>query len=120
MTSEREKILAERRALRREYGELYDRVSQLLFNWDSIGINFEYNTDEYEPEVGTILPRLRSCACAEDVQQVVYKELCRWFDVEDAGLYDNPQYSKCDDAKLMIKIAGIIEDEFGWEDNGKE
>ena len=35
-------------------------------------------------------------------------------------MYDNPQYSKCDDAKQMIKIADIIEDEFGWQDNGKE
>ena len=35
-------------------------------------------------------------------------------------MYDNPQYSQCDDAKQMIKIAHIIEDEFGWEDNGKE
>jgi hypothetical protein len=35
-------------------------------------------------------------------------------------MYDNPQYSKCDNAKQMIKIADIIEDEFGWEDNGKE
>ena len=35
-------------------------------------------------------------------------------------MYDNPSYSKCDDAKQMIKIVGIIEDEFGWEVNGKE
>jgi hypothetical protein len=35
-------------------------------------------------------------------------------------IYDNPQYANCDDAKQMIKIAGIIQDEFGWEDNGKE
>ena len=35
-------------------------------------------------------------------------------------MYDNPDYSKCDDAKQMIKIAGIIQDEFGWVDNGKE
>ena len=35
-------------------------------------------------------------------------------------MYDNPDYAKCDDAKQMIKILDIIEDEFGWEDNGKE
>ena len=85
MTSKREKIQAERRALRREYGELYDHVSQLLFNWDPIGINFEVNTDEYEPEVSTILPRLRSCTSAEDVQRVVHEEFCRWFDADMAG-----------------------------------
>jgi hypothetical protein len=85
MSTEREKIQAERKALRREYGELYDRVSRLLFNWDPIGINFEDNTDEYEPEVGSILPRLRSCASAADVQRVVHEEFCRWFDVDQAG-----------------------------------
>ena len=35
-------------------------------------------------------------------------------------MYDNPNYSKCDEAKQMIKLVDIIEDEFGWEDNGKE
>jgi hypothetical protein len=80
-----DKILAKRRALRREYGDLYDRMSQLLFSWDPIGINFEDNTDEYEPEVDTILPRLRACVSAEDVQRVVYEEFCQWFDVDLAG-----------------------------------
>jgi hypothetical protein len=85
MTTDGEKIQAERKALRREYGELYDRLSRLLFKWDPIGINFEENTDEYEPEVGTILPRLRSCATADDVQKVVHDEFCRWFDADQAG-----------------------------------
>lgn len=35
-------------------------------------------------------------------------------------MYDNPEYANCDDAKQMIKIADIIQDEFGWQDNGKE
>ena len=83
--NEQEKIEAKRRALRREYGKLYERVSQLLFEWDPIGINFEDNTDEYEPEVDTILPRLRSCAGAGDVQRVVHEEFCRWFDADLAG-----------------------------------
>jgi hypothetical protein len=85
MTTEKEKIQAERKSLRREYGELHDRLSRLLFKWDPIGINFEDNTDEYEPEVDTILPRLRSCGSAEDVQRVVYEEFCRWFDPDQAG-----------------------------------
>ncbi len=29
-------------------------------------------------------------------------------------MYDNPQHAKCDEAKQMIKIANIIEEEFGW------
>jgi hypothetical protein len=85
VTTERDKIQAERKALRQEYADLYDRVSRLLFKWDPIGINFADNSDEYEPEVDTILPRLRTCATAEDVQRVVHEEFCRWFDVDEAG-----------------------------------
>jgi hypothetical protein len=88
MTTERERIRANRRAIRREYGDLYDRVLQILFEIDPIGINFSHNTDEYEPEVDTILPRLRSCTSARDVQQVVHEEFCRWFDADLAGAPD--------------------------------
>ena len=41
------------------------------------GTNFEDNSDEYEPEARTILPRLRSCHSADDVLQVVYAEFVR-------------------------------------------
>ncbi|MDH3592492.1 MAG: hypothetical protein OER88_11465, partial [Planctomycetota bacterium] len=58
--SEREQIEAERRQLRAEFGSLFDEVSGILFELDPIGINFKTNTDEYEPEVGTILPRLQT------------------------------------------------------------
>jgi hypothetical protein len=85
MTTERDRIQAARHALRQEYGELYDRVARLLFSWDPIGINFTDNTDEYEPEVDTILPRLATCASAADVQRVVHEEFCRWFDLDEAG-----------------------------------
>jgi len=36
------------------------------YRHDPIGINFEVNTDEYESEAGTILPKLRSCRSADD------------------------------------------------------
>jgi hypothetical protein len=44
-----------------------------------MGINFEVNTDEYEPEVGTIIPRLSSAQSAEDVQAIICEEFSRWF-----------------------------------------
>jgi hypothetical protein len=88
MRTKRDKILAERKELRRQYGELYDRLSRLLFAADPIGINFDDNTDEYEPEVGSILPRLRTCSSAGDVQKVVHEEFCRWFDADQAGPLD--------------------------------
>ncbi|MDX2206488.1 MAG: hypothetical protein SFU57_02485 [Gemmatimonadales bacterium] len=91
MTSERDKIQADREALRREYGALYERLAALLFKDDPVGINFEDNADEYEPEVGSILPRLRTCASAADVQRVVHEEFCRWFDADTAGPFERYQ-----------------------------
>ena len=71
--------------LKKQYGILFERISAVLFEADPIGINFESNTDEYEPEVGTILPRLRKSTCVQDVEKIVYEEFCHWFSVTDAG-----------------------------------
>lgn len=54
-------------------------MAAILFELDPIGINFECNTDEYEPEVGTILPRLCSCNSKAEVRQMVHDEFERWF-----------------------------------------
>ena len=87
MTRTRDEILEHRRRLRAEYGELVDSMAALLFRHDPIGINFEENKDkdEYESEVETILPRLRSCHSADDVLRVVHAEFVRWFDSDIAG-----------------------------------
>lgn len=85
MARTREEILEERRQLRAEYGELYDSTAELLFRHDPIGVNFENNVDEYAPEVGSVLPRLRACHSENDVLQVVHEEFVRWFDRATAG-----------------------------------
>ena len=85
MPQTREEIQEERRQLRAEYSHLFDDVQALLFRHDPVGINFETNTDEYDPEIGTILPRLRSCTCVTDVGRVVHEEFTRWFDADIAG-----------------------------------
>jgi hypothetical protein len=74
-----------RDALKLEFGALFDEVSAALFAADPMGVNFGGNTDEYDPEAGTILPRLRDAHSADDVQVLVYEEFCRWFDKENAG-----------------------------------
>ena len=85
----REEILEERRALKRAYGAVFDTAAEILFRHDPMGINFEHNTDEYEPEVGTILPRLRECSSKDDTRRVVHEEFVRWFeDVGDEAKYD--------------------------------
>jgi hypothetical protein len=80
-----EQIRRRREELKQMYGVAYQQVSDILFTEDPLAINLEENTDEYEPEVGTILPRLRDCRSAEDVRRIVHEEFVRWFDVVTAG-----------------------------------
>lgn len=86
VSTERDSIKRERDAIKSKYGELFAAVSAALFEDDPIGINFESNTDEYEPEAGTIIPRLHSANSAKDVETIVYEEFNRWFGPGDAGL----------------------------------
>ncbi len=72
----------ERAEVRRTYGDLFAQVSAALFEADLIGINFVTNTDEYEPEVSTILPRLHECRSAQDVQVVIREEFVAWFGLD--------------------------------------
>lgn len=65
--------------------EFFGAVSKLMFEHDPISINFGENTDEYEAEAGTVLPRLSSCASADDVTTVVHEEFLRWFGKDTAG-----------------------------------
>jgi hypothetical protein len=85
MPRTREEIMEDRRRLRTEYGELFDSIAALLFRHDPVGINFEENADEYEPEAGTILPRLHNCQSVDDVVRVVHEEFVRWFSADTAG-----------------------------------
>ena len=75
----------ERDALKRGYGALFASISAALFEADPVGINFDDNTDEYDPEAGTIIPRLGSAKSAEDVQAIVYEEFCTWFGLIETG-----------------------------------
>lgn len=65
--------------IKREYGKLFADVSDALFQADPIGINFGGNTNEYDPEAGTIIPRLKTANSAQDVQSIVYGEFKKWF-----------------------------------------
>lgn len=74
-----------RKELKKQYRQLYTEVREILFRHDPIGINFGSNTDEYEPEVDTILPRLVTAGSAEELRRVIYEEFVRWFTPEIAG-----------------------------------
>jgi hypothetical protein len=85
MSETREEILERRRRTKAEYGPLFDSIVALLFQHDPVGIKFESNTDEYEPEAEAILPRLNACQSVENVRQVVHEEFVRWFDPSTVG-----------------------------------
>jgi hypothetical protein len=71
--------------VKRRYANLFNEASAVLFRHDPIGINFEDNTDEYDPEAGSILPRLSRCHSSTDARRVVFEEFCKWFGPETAG-----------------------------------
>jgi hypothetical protein len=79
-SNETDKIKQERKEAKQKYGKAYQRLSEILFAEDPAGINFETNTDEYEPEAGSILPRLHNCKSLDDVNRVVHEEFIKWFD----------------------------------------
>jgi hypothetical protein len=68
--------------------DLFKALTEALFKSDPMGINFESNTDEYEAEVGTILPRLPACKSEDDALTAIHEEFCRWFGAETAGPKD--------------------------------
>jgi len=71
--------------LRAEYGAIFDEVVEALFDTDPLALNFGTNTDEYEPEATTIVPRLRACASLGRVRTVVHEAFVHWFGAEHAG-----------------------------------
>ena len=60
----------------------------LLFTHDPIGLNVEFNKDEYSVEAKTITLRLRKAADKGDVQRIIHEEFVRWFDADTAGSPD--------------------------------
>lgn len=69
-----------REKLKNEHPKLYGVIEKILFDHDLIGINFGDNSDEYAPEVDTILPRLSSVSNSEDVSIIIKEEFIAWFD----------------------------------------
>ena len=66
---------------------LYHAVSEIFLRHDPIGIYFEGadNWDEYDPEVGTLLPELEGCASEVDVRGLLHLVFVHWFGADLAG-----------------------------------
>lgn len=76
-----------RERLRREYPQLFADVTAILARHDPVYlVSTGAPEDEYEPEVGSILPRLREATSVADVQRVLAEEFDRWFGAETAKI----------------------------------
>jgi hypothetical protein len=74
---------AERKAAVRGYEAVVAEISKVLFRLDPMNINFEINSDEYDAEAESIVPRLVGASSEADALHIVYSEFERWF--TDAG-----------------------------------
>jgi hypothetical protein len=105
----REQIVREREALKAQFGPAYESLLRVLFEEDAEGLNFGDNTDEYDPEVRTILPRLANCSSVDDVQDVVSEEFRRWFGpapVERRAAYRRLAERITDEFPELLRRAG--------------
>lgn len=76
---------AARQAVQGEDPSFFAAVSGTMFKHDPIGINFSDNTDEYDAEAGTVIPRLKTCSSPDEVATVLHEEFQAWFGAETAG-----------------------------------
>jgi len=83
----------DRDELKRKYKKLFFELQSILFEHDLMGINFEDNTDEYDPELGTILPRLSSAKNSDDVSKIIFEEFKKWFDADMAEKISKNAYN---------------------------
>lgn len=73
--------------------DLYSDVSNILFKYDIMNINFEVNVNEYEPEAKTIIKRLSKDNNIGDVSLIVYEEFLKWFGKDCIPTKDSNVYT---------------------------
>jgi len=75
-----------KRTLRLRYQNLHRGLTELLYRHDPIGLAATgAPKDEYEPEVNTIIPRLKGASSADDVRRIVHQEFLHWFGGEETA-----------------------------------
>lgn len=105
-TKDFEAITEQRVRLREAHNVLFDSITAILYELDPVGIGVLDNPDEYDVEVGTILPRLGSCNSVDEVHEVVFEEFLSWFSVSSVGA--KSKYEEA--ARLIWEI---------WQQSGK-
>ncbi|MBI2934088.1 MAG: hypothetical protein HYY29_00805, partial [Chloroflexi bacterium] len=77
----------QKRKLECEYGRLYDEIVRILYRHDPIGIGMATDgpPNEYEPEAGSIIPRLKGVSTVAELSAILREEFIWWFDQDLAG-----------------------------------
>ena len=93
----REETVRLRNLIRLEFGGLYEDTLRILARNDPLGLisGGSPETDEYDPEVRTILLRLREADSKAALRRIVHQEFQHWFNPKIAGSERN--YSKIAD-----------------------
>ena len=74
------------KAMKTRHQVLVAAVVRAIKEADPIGLlEVGAPTDEYAPEIGTIVPRLASVERSEDVATLLHEEFIRWFGDGTAG-----------------------------------
>jgi hypothetical protein len=65
---------------------LRSEITRALNEADPIGlIEGGAPADEYSPEIGTIIPRLKEASSESALRRIIHEEFSRWFGVDVAG-----------------------------------
>ncbi len=71
---------------RLQYKNFHRDLTALLYRHDPISLAAAgAPADEYEPEVSTIIPRLKDAKSPDDVQRVLHEEFLHWFNGEETA-----------------------------------
>lgn len=77
--TDRVQASVERQRLKSAYAAMFADLAAYLYEQDPMGLNSGVNPDEYEPEMGTILPRAFEAETAAEIADVIREEFERWF-----------------------------------------
>ena len=65
-------------ALQTRYRRLYDELLEILVHVDPVCVH-SADPSDFVPEAASILARLNEARVAEDVEEIVFEELRRWY-----------------------------------------
>ncbi|HEY8293654.1 MAG TPA: hypothetical protein VIG44_14285 [Thermomicrobiales bacterium] len=76
----------QRRLTQEAYGAFFNEIAGILYTHDFLGLATSgCPEDEYEPETGTIIPRLHEANTQGELATVLEEEFSQWFDLKSPG-----------------------------------